>query len=42
MASEIPDIVSTAWLNDHLNDPNIRILDVTWYSSKNAKEDYVK
>ncbi|MEM9843466.1 MAG: 3-mercaptopyruvate sulfurtransferase [Pseudomonadota bacterium] len=36
-------LVSTSWLSDHLKDPDLRILDATWYlpgSDEDAKADY--
>ncbi|MEM6481509.1 MAG: 3-mercaptopyruvate sulfurtransferase [Pseudomonadota bacterium] len=36
-------LVSTTWLADHLKDPDLRILDASWYlpsSSKDAKAEY--
>lgn len=36
-------LVSTNWLADHLNDPDLRVLDASWYlpgANRNAKEEY--
>lgn len=38
-------LVSTAWLESHLNDPDLRILDGSWYlpnDSRDAKTEYLK
>ncbi len=38
----VPGVVSVEWLNDALdkNTPNLKVLDVTWYSEKDAYDDY--
>lgn len=44
MASDDPrTLVSTAWLADHLKDPDLRILDASWYlpdMGRNARAEY--
>jgi thiosulfate/3-mercaptopyruvate sulfurtransferase len=38
-------LVSTLWLNDHLNDPEIRIIDVRWYlfeEDKTGRSEYLR
>ncbi len=44
MATDDPKtLVSTGWLADHLKDPDLRILDATWFlpnESRNGKEEY--
>ncbi|MSP43802.1 MAG: 3-mercaptopyruvate sulfurtransferase [Alphaproteobacteria bacterium] len=44
MADEIPNtIVSTAWLADHLNAPDVRVVDASWYlpdAKRGAKAEY--
>lgn len=44
MASDDPKtLVSTTWLADHLKDPDLRVLDATWFmpnESRNAKDEY--
>lgn len=41
--SDPKTLVSTAWLEDHLRDPDLRILDASWYmlsSDRDAKAEY--
>ena len=36
-------LVSTAWLADHLKDPDLRVIDASWYlpdAARNAKDEY--
>ncbi|MBL9060680.1 MAG: sulfurtransferase, partial [Mangrovicoccus sp.] len=36
-------LVSTEWLAQHMRDPDLRILDASWYppgSDRNAKKEY--
>lgn len=33
----MPSLVTTAWLADHLNDPNVRIVDTRWYLMQPSK-----
>ena len=44
MASDDPKtLVSTAWLADHLKDPDLRVLDASWYmpdAGRDAKTEY--
>lgn len=44
MASDDPKtLVSTSWLADHLKDPDLRVLDATWFmpnEARNAKAEY--
>ena len=44
MASDDPKtLVSTDWLADHLKDPDLRVLDASWYmpdAGRDAKEEY--
>ena len=44
MAADDPKVlVSTAWLAQHLNDPDLRILDASWYlpdAGRNARAEY--
>ena len=44
MASDDPKtLVSTSWLADHLKDPDLRILDATWFmpnEARNARAEY--
>ena len=44
MASDDPKtLVSTAWLADHLKDPDLRVLDASWYmpdAKRDAKAEY--
>ncbi|MGD9293359.1 MAG: 3-mercaptopyruvate sulfurtransferase [Roseobacter sp.] len=44
MADDPKTLVSTEWLAQHLKDPDLRILDASWYlpeAGRNAKEEYV-
>jgi 3-mercaptopyruvate sulfurtransferase SseA len=41
----VPLVVTTEWLNRQITQQStekLRILDVTWYSSKDAMEDFSK
>lgn len=43
MADDPKTLVSTEWLAAHLNDPDLRVLDASWYMSdmnRNAKAEY--
>ncbi len=31
-------LATTDWLNEHLHDPDIRILDATWYLPSDARD----
>jgi len=44
MGSETPCIVSTDWLNKKLEDKtsDLAVLDVTWFSDKDAIKDFSK
>lgn len=33
----MPSLVTTSWLADHLNDPNVRIVDTRWYLMQPSK-----
>ena len=41
-SSDVPGVVSCDWLKDAIDNktPGIAVLDVTWYSDKDAKESY--
>ena len=43
-STEMDIVVDAEWLNGELkkSGDNIRILDVTWYSDKDANSDYLK
>ncbi len=43
--TDVSSLVSTEWLEQNLNDPNIRVLDASWHlpnSDRNAKAEYEK
>ncbi|MFK7746541.1 MAG: 3-mercaptopyruvate sulfurtransferase [Roseobacter sp.] len=43
MADDPKTLVSTEWLDQHLKDPDLRVLDASWYlpeAGRNAKDEY--
>jgi thiosulfate/3-mercaptopyruvate sulfurtransferase len=43
MSDDPKTLVSTGWLAQHLNDPDLRVLDASWYlpeAGRNAKDEY--
>ena len=43
MAEDPKTLVSTEWLDQHLGDPDLRVLDASWYlpeAERNARQEY--
>ena len=45
MDNDFKNIVSTDWLEEHLEAPDIRIIDSSWYfphEKRNAEQEFIK